>query len=129
VWVNRYIVKKKLGKGSFGQVVQAVDKLTGEHVAIKIVKSKNLFLRQARLEIDLLKQLNELDPHDQSFIVRLKDTFIWRNHQCLTFEMLSYNLYELLRNTSFNGVSLNLISKFAKQILKVKPYLPPLHKM
>ncbi len=99
--------------------MQAIDRVTGEYVAIKIVKSKNLFLRQARLEIDLLKQLNVMDPQDQSFIVRLKDTFMWRNHQCLIFEMLSYNLYDLLRNTSFNGVSLNLISKFAKQILKV----------
>jgi dual specificity tyrosine-phosphorylation-regulated kinase 1 len=32
--------------------------------------------------------------------------------------MLSLNLYELLKNTQFGGVSLNLIRKFAKQILK-----------
>ena len=32
----------------------------------------------------------------------------------------SYNLYELLKETQFHGVSLNLIRKFAKQILKVR---------
>jgi hypothetical protein len=32
------------------------------------------------------------------------------------FEHLSYNLYDLLRNTSFKGISLNLIRKFAQQI-------------
>jgi dual specificity tyrosine-phosphorylation-regulated kinase 1 len=37
--------------------------------------------------------------------------------------MLSLNLYELLKNTHFAGVSLNLIRKFAKQILKALAYL------
>lgn len=48
---------------------------------------------------------------------------MFRNHQCLVFEMLSLNLYELLKNTQFGGVSLNLIRKFAKQILKSLTFL------
>ena len=83
IWCNRYVVKKKIGKGSFGQVVQALDQKRDEYVAIKIVKSKTLFRRQSKVEIDLLTHLNRMDPHDQRFIVRLKDTFIWRNHQVL----------------------------------------------
>jgi len=37
--------------------------------------------------------------------------------------MLSLNLYELLKNTQFGGVSLNLIRKFAKQVLKALQFL------
>jgi dual specificity tyrosine-phosphorylation-regulated kinase 1 len=37
--------------------------------------------------------------------------------------MLSLNLYELLKNTQFSGVSLNLIRKFAKQVLKSLAFL------
>lgn len=37
--------------------------------------------------------------------------------------MLSLNLYELLKNTQFAGVSLHLIRKFAKQILTSLKYL------
>ena len=48
---------------------------------------------------------------------------MYRNHQCLVFEMLSLNLYEFLKNTDFSGVSLNLLRKFAKQILKALSYL------
>ena len=48
---------------------------------------------------------------------------MFRNHQCLVFEMLSLNLYELLKNTQFGGVSLNLIRKFAKQILRSLTFL------
>jgi hypothetical protein len=52
-------------------------------------------------------------------VVRLLTHFIYRNHQCLVFEMLSLNLYDLLKNTQFAGVSLNLLRKFGRQILKV----------
>lgn len=48
--------------------------------------------------------------------VRMKRHFMYHNHLCLVFELLSYNLYELLRNTNFRGVSLNLTRKFAQQL-------------
>jgi dual specificity tyrosine-phosphorylation-regulated kinase 1 len=47
----------------------------------------------------------------------LKAHFVHRDHMCLVFELLSYNLYDLLRLTKFRGVSLNLIRKFGKQII------------
>ena len=50
------------------------------------------------------------------FAVKLKRHFMWRSHLCLVFELLSYNLYDLLRNTNFRGVSLNLTRKFAQQL-------------
>lgn len=50
------------------------------------------------------------------YLVHLKRHFMFRNHLCLVFEMLSYNLYDLLRNTNFRGVSLNLTRKFAQQL-------------
>eukprot|EP00970_Alexandrium_tamarense_P016266 scaffold6342_cov206-Alexandrium_tamarense.AAC.4 len=120
---DRYVLQKRIGKGSFGQVVQALDKKTDKEVAIKIIKSKRPFLMQAKTEIALLTTLNDNDREDQNNIVQLLTTFIYRNHQCLVFEMLSLNLYELLKNTNFAGVSLNLIRKFAKQILKALSFL------
>ena len=55
--------------------------------------------------------------------VRLLRWFEHRNHLCLVFELLSYNLYDLIRNTNFRGVSLNLIRKFAVQILHALDFL------
>ena len=120
---DRYRVIEKIGKGSFGQVVRAFDTRNNCEVAIKIIKSKRPFFFQAKTEIELLKFLNEKDPNDQWFVVRLKETFVHHKHQCLVFEMLANNLYELLRNTRFRGVSLNLIKKFARQILKCLAFL------
>ena len=38
-------------------------------------------------------QLNEnFDPDDQHHIVRMLDFFPWKNHLCITFEMLGHNL-------------------------------------
>ena len=120
---DRYKVEERIGKGSFGQVVRAFDQRLQTHVAIKIVKSKRAFFQQARTEIDLLEFLNRHDKGDQFNIVNLTDTFVHHRHQCLVFELLACNLYELLRNTRFLGVSFNLIRKFGKQILKCLSFL------
>ena len=62
-------------------------------------------------------------PFFSSSIVKLKRHFTFRNHLCLVFELLSYNLYDLLRNTNFRGVSLNLTRKFALQLLSALLFL------
>ena len=120
---EHYTIKERIGKGSFGQVVRARDERTGTDVAIKIIKSKKPFALQAQTEIELLRALRSADRDDKQNIVRLLDHFVYRGHECLVFEMLSYNLYELLKNTQFHGVSLNLVRKFAKQILHALAFL------
>ena len=98
------------------QVVKAYDHEECCHVAIKIIKNKKPFLLQAQVEVNLLELMNSTDTGDKFHIVKLKHHFLWRNHLCLVFELLSYNLYDLLKNTNFRGVSLNLTRKFAQQI-------------
>lgn len=123
IWDNRYEVLKVLGRGSFGQVVEAYDAVHKENVAIKIIKNKRAFYQQALLEIRILQYLNANDKKDQNHIVRMKRHFEWRNHLCISYELLSMNLYELLRNQNFAGVSLNLVRKFAVQILTALRFL------
>jgi len=123
IFYDRYIIQERIGKGSFGQVIRAHDTVNKRDVAIKIIKSKTPFRMQAQTEIELLMSLCEMDVDDQHNIVRLESHFMYRNHQCLVFELLSLNLYDLLKNTQFSGVSLNLIRKFAKQILKALHFL------
>lgn len=44
--------------------------------------------------------------------------FEFRNHTCFTFELLSINLYELIKKNKFQGFSLPLVRKFAYAILQ-----------
>ncbi|XP_064651559.1 dual specificity tyrosine-phosphorylation-regulated kinase 1A-like isoform X2 [Lineus longissimus] len=115
-WMERYEIDSLIGKGSFGQVVKAYDHTDQEQVAIKIIKNKKPFLNQAQIEVRLLELMNKHDAESKYYIVKLKRHFMFRNHLCLVFELLSYNLYDLLRNTNFRGVSLNLTRKFAQQL-------------
>merc|ERR1719278_2322070 len=115
-FLDRYEIDSLIGRGSFGQVVKAFDHEDQAHVAIKIIKNKKPFLVQAQIEVRLLELMNRTDSDDKYHVVKLKNHFMWRNHLCLVFELLSYNLYDLLRNTNFRGVSLNLTRKFAQQI-------------
>ncbi|XP_072166377.1 dual specificity tyrosine-phosphorylation-regulated kinase 1B-like [Diadema setosum] len=115
-WNDRYEIDSLIGKGSFGQVAKAFDHQENEYVAIKIIKNKKPFLNQAQIEVRLLELMNKHDADSKYYIVKLKRHFMFRNHLCLVFELLSYNLYDLLRNTNFRGVSLNLTRKFAQQM-------------
>lgn len=122
-FLHRYEIDSLIGKGSFGQVVKAFDTIEQQHVAIKIIRNKKPFLKHAEIEINLLTMMNTFDcgtdpllQTGKDKVVRLKSSFMWRNHICLVFELLSYSLYDLLRYTLFHGVSLNLTRKFAQQI-------------
>ena len=57
--------------------------------------------------------LKENDPDDVNNIIRILDYAIYRNHLVLSFELLSINLYEFIKNNNFQGISLGLIRRFA----------------
>mmetsp|Transcript_1363 Transcript_1363/g.2598 ORF Transcript_1363/g.2598 Transcript_1363/m.2598 type:complete len:635 (-) Transcript_1363:231-2135(-) len=121
---DRYKIDKEIGKGSFGKVVRAFDTVDKEWVAIKIVKKKTAFLRQAETEIKILQALQEQKLGEEApKVVRMKNFFKHEKHQCLVFELLYRNLYELLIDTQYKGVSLNLVRKFGKQILQTLGFL------
>ncbi|OZC07321.1 kinase domain protein [Onchocerca flexuosa] len=120
---NRYQIACHLGKGSFGQVAKAYDTMEQQDVAIKIIKNKKPFHDQAQIEIRLLEMMNSQESESKHYVVKLKTHFMWRNHLCLVFELLSYNLYDLLRNTDFHGVSLNLTRKFGQQLASTLMFL------
>lgn len=57
----------------------------------------------------------------------MKDTFIHHNHLCLVFELLSSNLYELIKQNSFRGLSTSLVRVFTNQLLDALTVLNEAH--
>ncbi|XP_060135630.1 dual specificity tyrosine-phosphorylation-regulated kinase 2 isoform X2 [Zootoca vivipara] len=121
----RYEVLKVIGKGSFGQVVKAYDHKMHQHVALKMVRNEKRFHRQAAEEIRILEHLKKQDKDNNMNVIHMLENFTFRNHICMTFELLSMNLYELIKKNKFQGFSLPLVRKFAHSILQC---LDALHK-
>lgn len=80
---------------------------------MKIIRNKKKFHDQALIELNILTNIKELDPSNSTNIVKITDFVIFRKHVCLIFELLSLNLYDLMKNNDFNGLNLELIRRFA----------------
>lgn len=127
LWVNdilgtddnrRYLVLNVLGKGTFGQVVKCQNMLTKEVVAVKVIKNKPAYLNQSMMEVSILEHIQtHVDKDDRHNLLRLKDKFVHKEHLCLVFELLSSNLYEVIRKNQFHGLSISLVRTFATQLL------------
>ncbi len=113
----RFEIVDLLGKGSFGQVVKVKDHKTGESFALKIIRNKKRFHKQAMTEVKILTYLKDMDTTDSNNVIRIEESFPFRNHLCITFPLLSKNLYEFIKQNDFKGVSLGLVRRFAIQIL------------
>jgi serine/threonine protein kinase len=113
----RYEVLKVLGQGTFGIVVRAIDHKLHSPVAIKIIKNKPNYNKQAQEEIRTLELLNSDDPEDEANIVQLLDSCIFRNHYLLIFELLPSDLYALIQANKFRPMSRDFIYELSEQLL------------
>ena len=124
----RYVVLDNLGQGTFGQVFRCQEAETKRMVAVKVVKNKPAYTQQAWVEVQVTRLLNEkFDEADQRHIVRLLDVFECKSHLCLVFELLSINLYELLKQNQFRGLPLPAIRMFLRQILAAMAAMEDAH--
>ncbi|OSX65002.1 hypothetical protein POSPLADRAFT_1065025 [Postia placenta MAD-698-R-SB12] len=114
----RYEVIDTLGKGSFGQVLHCRDHCTGESVAIKIIRNKKRFHHQALVEIKILDSLRKWDEDEKHHVIKMTEHFYFRNHLCIAMELLSINLYELIKANGFVGFTTGLIRRFTSQMLQ-----------
>ncbi|KAJ3201703.1 Dual specificity tyrosine-phosphorylation-regulated kinase, partial [Entophlyctis luteolus] len=106
----RYEMISLLGKGSFGQCVKCYDHKMNRHVAVKIIRNKKRFERQGLVEVK--------EPSKHNYVVQMYESFTFRGHLCISFEILGINLYEWTKAGGYRGIHTGLIKKFAFQILK-----------
>ena len=123
-----------LGQGTFAQVFKCKNVETGQLCAVKIVKNKPAYTRQAAIEIDIFialskeaKSGNSMGVHlmenqnddavADDYMVTLLSYFMYQSHLCLVFELLGSNLYELLKRRQFRGLHISTVRSFVKQAL------------
>merc|ERR1719422_948125 len=82
-------------------------------IAVKIIRNKKRFHHQALVEAKILDALRRKDKENQHNIIHMIEYFYFRNHLCITFELLGMNLYELIKKHNFQGFSLSVVRRIA----------------
>jgi hypothetical protein len=102
-----------LGQGTFAQVFlcECVDRPNNRRIALKVVKNKQAYTRQAAIEIDVFRALSDSKVN----MVQLESYFVYQNHLCLVFELLGLNLYEVLKRRQFRGLPLATVRSLLGQ--------------
>uniref|UniRef100_A0A8C6Q6I2 Protein kinase domain-containing protein n=1 Tax=Nothobranchius furzeri TaxID=105023 RepID=A0A8C6Q6I2_NOTFU len=108
-----YQVVGLLGTGSFGKVFKCRKEGTDETVAMKVFRKGNHW--QAKREVNSHNQVSVLDL-DKNNLIRLIDSFVYKDCFCLTFECLYLNLTELIIRR-YEGLEVNDIRSIAQQVL------------
>ncbi|EIE78109.1 hypothetical protein G6F46_005224 [Rhizopus delemar] len=121
----RYEILELMGQGTFGQVVQCRELSTNQYVAIKIIKRHNAFTAQGEKEINILKMLNQALNDDMNRYLQLRDHFVFREHICIVFELLSVSLHKVLRQSP--QLSISDIKPIAFRLLETLDLLKSLH--
>ena len=113
----RYEIRAIFGKGAFGQVIRCFDHKTKKQIALKLVINTQQMHEQGLIEAEILDHLNKLDPNSNEQIVRGCGSFMFRDHVCITFEILGQNLYDYSRSIHFQPISLRQLKSIAKNML------------
>ena len=122
----RYEIIDCIGKGSFGVVCECYDHKNKEHVALKILRNKKSYNKQGGVEISILKALKDNDKEDTQNVIKLKNHFIFRNHICLVFDLLSISLYHYMSLAGSQGLPIKQVVLYTLQVLQGLCYLESL---
>ena len=118
---SKYQITNIIGKGVFSCVVEANliinDIITNETKAIKILKNNEFMRLSGEKESLILNKLKKVDPKGINQIIRLDESFTYKNHLCLVFEKLDTSLRDLLKLNYNKGLPLNIIKSYTRQIL------------
>ncbi|KAK4252656.1 hypothetical protein QN277_014401 [Acacia crassicarpa] len=94
--MERYKLIKEVGDGTFGNVWRAINKQTGEVVAIKKMKKK-YYSWEDCLNLREVKSLTNMNHPN---IVKLKEVVRECDILYFVFEYMEYNLYQLMKDRS-----------------------------
>jgi serine/threonine-protein kinase PRP4 len=90
---GNYLLKNKLGKGTFGSVYVALNNNNNKNVAIKIYNRNRFCKIYNQNEINVLNELNTFKKNEQKFFVLKNHMFIHNNFICVELELYYVNIY------------------------------------
>jgi len=99
---SRYRIKRTLGEGTFGKVVEVKDlKDERNRIALKIIKNVEKYREAAKLEITVLKTIKDKDPYSKYLCVQMLDWFDYYGHMCIAFDLLGLSVFDFLKENNY----------------------------
>lgn len=121
---KKYIVIKKLGRGSYASVWMAVNKDTKKPYAIKINNTYDMC--EGKTEVLLLERFRNLEIPN---IVEIIEYFVcdpignyasktlMKKHVCIVMELMACSLYDLMKHNYSDGLPIKYVKTIGKQLL------------
>lgn len=91
--MNRYKIIKQLGDGTYGSVLKAANRQSGEVVAVKKMKKKFYSWEECMQ----LREVNSLKKLNHPNIIKLKEVIRENDELYFVFEYMENNLYETMK--------------------------------
>ncbi|KAJ2679502.1 serine threonine protein kinase CMGC group [Coemansia spiralis] len=126
-FTQRFKIRRLLGQGTFGKVMECDDLVTGRLVAIKVIRAVPKYRDAAKIEIRVLQTLERNDPTNAYQCMHLNETFDHRNHVCMVFDLLGPSVFDFLKENEFRPFSLHQVQLFAEQLLRSVAFLHSLN--
>ncbi|KAJ3578462.1 hypothetical protein NPX13_g2103 [Xylaria arbuscula] len=124
---SQYHIRKLLGQGTFGKVVQAWDRERKKLVAIKIIRAVQKYRDASRIELRVLQTLKANDSENRNRCIHLRDCFDFRNHICIVMDLLGSSVFDFLKGNNFIPFPNSQIQSFARQLLTSVAFLHDLN--
>ncbi|XKL61794.1 hypothetical protein PGB90_001627 [Kerria lacca] len=123
VLLDRYKITVTLGEGTFGKVACIKDLEKDETVALKIIKNVEKYREAAKLEINALEKIMQLDPEGQHLCVKMLDWFDYRGHMCIAFELLGLSVFDFLKNNNYQPYTIDQVRHISYQLCYAVKFL------
>lgn len=124
---GRFIVKKVLGQGTFGKVVEAYDTRTKSICAVKIIRAVPKYRNASKIELRVLSTLSTYDRDNRNRCIHLRECFDYRNHICIVTDLLGMSVYDFLKSNQYLSFPASHVQSFARQLLSSVAYLHALN--
>ncbi|KAG8193040.1 hypothetical protein JTE90_028153 [Oedothorax gibbosus] len=122
---ERYKIVATLGEGTFGKVVKVMD-MNSEYdsiAAVKIIKNVEKYREAAKLEINVLEKLAEIDPSCKHLCVKMLDWFDYHGHVCIVFELLGKSVFDFLKNNNYFPYPIDQVRHMGYQLCYAVKFL------
>lgn len=110
----RYMPRKVIGTGTYGQVLRCYDRNAEREVAVKVAHKAPAYRRSAINESNVLHQLNNVQGCK---VVGVVETFEEDGRIYIVSELLHKNLYEVICDKGYKGFSLDELRVMGKNLL------------